>query len=64
MRAAIAFASDENGVTAIEYGLLAALIAVAIVAGASALGLNLNDFLQRVADCINTPDQATCLAIV
>ena len=32
------FAKDESGATAIEYGLIAALISVAIVAGASALG--------------------------
>ena len=32
------FAKDESGATAIEYGLIAALVSVAIVAGASALG--------------------------
>ncbi len=32
---------DEAGVTAIEYGLLAALIAVAIIGGASATGTSL-----------------------
>lgn len=30
--------SDEAGATAIEYGLIAALIAVAIIAGATAVG--------------------------
>ena len=34
---------EEAGVTAIEYGLLAALIAVAIIVGASATGTSLND---------------------
>ena len=33
----------EAGATAIEYGLLAALIGLGIVAGASTLGNNLND---------------------
>ena len=33
-----AFAADENGVTAIEYGLIAALIGVAVIGGAQALG--------------------------
>ena len=36
------FAKDELGATAIEYGLIASLIAVAIIAGATALGTALN----------------------
>ena len=32
------FIKDEAGATAIEYGLIAALIAVALIAGATALG--------------------------
>ncbi|MFN4183925.1 MAG: Flp family type IVb pilin [Alphaproteobacteria bacterium HGW-Alphaproteobacteria-18] len=32
------FLKDESGATAIEYGLIAALIAVAIIGGVSALG--------------------------
>lgn len=38
------FSCDEEGVTAVEYGLLAALVAVAIIGGATALGTNLNGF--------------------
>lgn len=34
----IDFFKDEEGVTAIEYGLLASLIALAIITGATALG--------------------------
>jgi pilus assembly protein Flp/PilA len=37
-----AFIADENGVTAIEYGLIAALVGVAIVVGVKALGSQLN----------------------
>jgi pilus assembly protein Flp/PilA len=37
------FAKDESGATAIEYGLIAALIAVAIIVGAGALGTAIND---------------------
>ncbi len=37
------FAKDESGATAIESGLIAALIAVSIVAGAGALGTAIND---------------------
>lgn len=36
------FATDNSGTTAIEYGLIAALIGIAIVAGASALGATLD----------------------
>ena len=36
------FAKDESGATAIEYGLIAALIAVAMIAGATALGDAIN----------------------
>jgi pilus assembly protein Flp/PilA len=36
-----AFAREEDGVTAIEYGLLAALIAVAIIGGATLVGTQL-----------------------
>jgi pilus assembly protein Flp/PilA len=35
------FARDESGATAIEYGLIAALIGVAIVASARLVGTNL-----------------------
>lgn len=38
----VAFLKDEAGATAIEYGLLAALIAVAAIAGMTALGTALN----------------------
>ncbi|MGU7782974.1 Flp family type IVb pilin [Burkholderia sp. PU8-34] len=36
------FLRDEQGVTAIEYGLLATLVAVALIAGATLLGSSLN----------------------
>jgi pilus assembly protein Flp/PilA len=58
------FIREEDGVTAIEYGLIAALIAVAIVVGASAAGTALNGLMQRLADCMNTPNTATCLLVV
>ncbi|MEC5409760.1 Flp family type IVb pilin [Paraburkholderia sp. MPAMCS5] len=35
------FIRDEEGVTAIEYGLIATLIALAIVVGVTAVGTNL-----------------------
>ena len=43
------FASDESGVTAIEYGLIAALIAVGIIAGVGLIGTNLSAVFNNVA---------------
>jgi pilus assembly protein Flp/PilA len=37
------FLSDESGATAIEYGLIAAGIALAIIAVVNGVGTNLND---------------------
>ena len=36
------FCKDESGATAIEYGLIAALIAVVIITGVTAVGTNLS----------------------
>ncbi len=36
------FMKDESGATAIEYGLIAALISVALITGATTLGSKLN----------------------
>jgi pilus assembly protein Flp/PilA len=46
------FWADEEGATAIEYGLLAALIGGAIVATVTALGGSLNAVFTRVAAAI------------
>lgn len=43
------FLKDESGATAIEYGLIAALIAVAIIGGVSALGQNAGETFNTVA---------------
>ncbi|MFK0276069.1 Flp family type IVb pilin [Ensifer sp. NPDC090286] len=45
---------DESGATAIEYGLIAALISVALIAGASTLGDSLNSTLNGVGGKITT----------
>jgi pilus assembly protein Flp/PilA len=42
------FAGDECGATAIEYGLICALIAVFIIAALSALGTNLSSEFAEV----------------
>jgi pilus assembly protein Flp/PilA len=42
------FLSDESGATAIEYGLIAAGIALAIIAAVNGLGTNLNTVFSSV----------------
>ena len=46
------FLTDEKGVTAIEYGLLAAGISVAIIAAVAALGTNLNTTFTSVSTAL------------
>ncbi len=46
------FVADENGVTAIEYGLIAALVGVAIVGAAKLLGQQLNDTFAAVTTAL------------
>ena len=43
------FLRDDSGASAIEYGLLAALIAVAIIGGAGAVGTALDGLFTTVA---------------
>ena len=42
------FLSDESGATAIEYGLIAAGIALAIIAVVNGLGTNLNEKFSSI----------------
>jgi pilus assembly protein Flp/PilA len=44
----VRFVKDENGATAIEYGLIAAGIAVAIIAVVQGVGTNLNTTFASV----------------
>jgi pilus assembly protein Flp/PilA len=43
------FFSNESGATAIEYGLIAALIAVAVITSVTALGDNASTTFDKVA---------------
>ena len=43
------FAKDESGVTAIEYGLIAAGIGIAIITVVNSVGTSLNTIFGRVA---------------
>lgn len=47
------FANDESGATAIEYGLIAALIAVGIIAAATALGGSLSTLFSDISTTLD-----------
>ena len=47
------FMKDESGATAIEYGLIAALISVALIGGATTLGGKLNTQFTNLGNKLN-----------
>ena len=47
------FIRDESGATAIEYGLIAALIAVVIITGVTAVGTNLSQTFNSLSTKLN-----------
>ena len=49
---------NEEGATAIEYGLIAALIAVAAIAAMTALGGNLKNTFNTVNNSLSTANKA------
>jgi pilus assembly protein Flp/PilA len=49
---------DEAGATAIEYGLIAALIAVAAITAMSSLGNSLSGTFNKVSTKLNTANSA------
>ena len=46
------FAKDESGATAIEYGLIAALIAVVVITALTSIGTNLKADFTSVATAL------------
>jgi len=48
------FVRDESGATAIEYGLIAALIAVVIITGVTAVGTSLTAKFNAISGKIDT----------
>lgn len=54
-----AFWRDSAGITAIEYALLAALIAMAILGGVMAVGDSVQAIWNRVATCVANPASCT-----
>jgi pilus assembly protein Flp/PilA len=47
------FLRDENGATAIEYGLIAACISVAIILAVTGVGSNLNTTFTNVSNALH-----------
>ena len=45
---------DENGATAIEYGLIAALVSVAAIAALGTVGSSLKQMFQTVANALQS----------
>lgn len=45
--------ADESGATAIEYGLIVALIAVVIIGAVTTLGTNLNSTMSKAGSAIH-----------
>lgn len=51
------FWNDEDGATAIEYGLIAGLVAVAIIGVLKLLGTGLGELFTKVTEELNTASQ-------
>ncbi|MBC7281735.1 Flp family type IVb pilin [Hoeflea sp.] len=51
------FVNDESGATAIEYGLIAALISVALITGATTLGNTLSNQFNSLSDKMNAANK-------
>jgi pilus assembly protein Flp/PilA len=49
------FVRDESGATAIEYGLIAALISVVIITAVTAVGTNLSTTFTAISNALATP---------
>ena len=52
------FIEDESGATAIEYGLIAALIAVGMIVGAGAVGEQVNNKFTEIGEAIDNSSDA------
>jgi len=55
MRGVRRFCRDEQGAQGVEYALLAGLIAIAFIVGATALGTSLNVFFDALSNCVGDP---------
>jgi pilus assembly protein Flp/PilA len=55
MKRLMSFIRDEEGATAVEYGIMVGLIAAVIILAVTAVGQNVRDTFQGVADTLPTP---------
>lgn len=53
MRKLIAVMKDESGATAIEYGLIAALISIAAIAAMTSVGSSLSNTFSKVSSSLS-----------
>ena len=53
------FAKDEEGASAVEYGMMVGLIAVAIIITVAAIGTQLNTLFTTIKDCL--VDSTACV---
>jgi Flp pilus assembly pilin Flp len=56
----ISLSEEEDGVTAIEYGLIAALIGIFISLAVLSSGQSLNQLFFRLTDCLSFPRGPLC----
>ena len=54
VQAARNFINDEEGASAVEYALIAALIAVVIAASVQNVGTNVNAVFTKISTCLTT----------
>ncbi|GAA4493606.1 Flp family type IVb pilin [Gluconacetobacter tumulicola] len=59
MREIVALKCDRRGVTMLEYGLIAALVAVVAITALTTLGKNLGNTFNSVASQLPTTDSTT-----
>lgn len=57
MKNFMSFLKNKSGATAIEYGLIVALISIAIVAGATTSGVQLDTLFTGVGTTLTTANQ-------
>jgi pilus assembly protein Flp/PilA len=62
MREQLVRMRDEEAATAVEYGIMVALIAIVIIAAVFALGGTLSTNFENVETCINEPGDDVCPA--
>lgn len=54
MRQSYVLLNDESGATAIEYGLIAALISIAAIAAMTSMGTSLSTTFSKVSSSMNS----------